>query len=140
MVECLALAQPVAPWRIQLAANEDQAGDAERAHVGENVSYLVFEDAALRLEGDARDDAAAAEVTLDAVEAMLWQAAALWDTSDSSDASELLDRLEVQVRDLSGSDLARVQDNTLLVDINAAGTGWFVDPTPTRHEEYSEAA
>ena len=55
-----------------------------------------------------------------------------------------LDRLQIQVRDLPHNDLARVvsdgNSNMLLVDINAAGQGWFVDPTPAQHEEYSHRA
>ena len=68
-------ADPVNATRLQLASDEDQALDAERVHVGENVSYLVFEDSALQLQGTptGRTGAgrwAAGKVTLEAVESV----------------------------------------------------------------------
>jgi hypothetical protein len=41
--------------------------------------------------------------------------------------------------DLPGSTLAMVSGTTVFVDANAAGYGWFVDPTPGSDEEFGGA-
>jgi hypothetical protein len=51
--------------------------------------------------------------------------------------ADLLSTLTIVVTDLSGRQLAGVSGNTLYLDINAAGHGWFVDSTPLEHSEFS---
>lgn len=52
-----------------------------------------------------------------------------------SDASKL-DQVQIQVTDLEEGVLGRVVGNTIYVDQDAAGYGWFVDATPLEHSEF----
>ena len=53
---------------------------------------------------------------------------------------EQLGRVQVLVRDLTGDRLGLALGGTVLLDVNAAGHGWFIDPTPLIDEEFSVAA
>jgi Ca2+-binding RTX toxin-like protein len=48
-----------------------------------------------------------------------------------------LEGLTVTFADLDGPMLAQVNGNTVLIDIDAAGHGWFVDATPGEHSEFT---
>src|SRR5262249_2382078 len=41
------------------------------------------------------------------------------------------------VANLAGAELARFAPNTVVIDQDAGGLGWFVDPTPTQDEEFT---
>ena len=43
---------------------------------------------------------------------------------------------QVVVVDLPGTELGLAQDGVLYLDRDAAGYGWFVDPTPNSNEEF----
>ncbi len=58
-----------------------------------------------------------------------WQAIGL-DTS-------VLVGLDVRIADLGGTTLGLVAGNTIYLDVNAAGWGWFVDPTPHDDREFT---
>lgn len=47
-----------------------------------------------------------------------------------------LKAIEIQVVDLEDGVLGRAVGNTIYVDLDAAGLGWFVDATPLDHSEY----
>ncbi len=54
-------------------------------------------------------------------------------------AEELQTRLaqvKIEVADLSGATLAQAQGETILIDTSAAGSGWFIDLTPSDKEEF----
>lgn len=71
----------------------------------------------------------AAETTLDsAVDALAPQL--------TEDEKKRLDGVQIQVVDLEEGVLGRVVGNTIYVDQNAAGYGWFVDATPLDHSEF----
>ena len=72
----------VTATRLQLAVDEDSKLDAERAHTTESMSYLVFQDTALQLDGTAAPQRTRAELTLDAVQQLVQRAIALWDADD----------------------------------------------------------
>jgi hypothetical protein len=151
-------ADAVSAARLKLATDEDRALDAERVHVAENVSYLVFQDSALHMDGvgenvsvgrtsssamAAFDDSAMADgdvrptMTLDTVERLVREAMALWD-ADGTDSvlRSRMDQLELEIRDLPGSQLAEATASHLVLDLTAAGWDWFVDPTPGTFEEF----
>jgi hypothetical protein len=44
------------------------------------------------------------------------------------------------VTDLPGEMLGWAADNTIRLDVDAAGHGWFIDPTPRRDEEFTSSA
>jgi len=47
-----------------------------------------------------------------------------------SEAIEALRTVTLQVTDLEGSLLAEALPGSIVLDINAAGIGWYLDPTP----------
>ena len=49
---------------------------------------------------------------------------------------ELLSDLRIEITDLPNQQLGRVHENTIYIDRNAAGHGWFVDSTPFDSGEY----
>src|SRR5262249_8689411 len=57
-----------------------------------------------------------------------WEAAGV-DTSG-------LSTLQVQITDLPGAFLGLASVGTILVDLNAAGHGWFIDPPPGDDSEF----
>ncbi len=56
------------------------------------------------------------------------------------DSGTLLNDLAVEVADLPGMKLADFVDNKIRIDRDAAGYGWFVDPTPEVMEEFNTDA
>jgi hypothetical protein len=72
----------------------------------------------------------------------LWQEAlALWRDSGVDNAS--LDRLawtRVEIADLPGNLLGLATPGAIYVDRNAAGYGWFVDPTPQTSAEFTQTS
>lgn len=58
-----------------------------------------------------------------------WQAAGV-DTS-------MLKGIDIRIADLGGATLGLASGNTLWLDDNAAGWGWFVDPTPGDDSEFA---
>lgn len=47
-----------------------------------------------------------------------------------------LDHARLVISDLQDNALARVVGSTIIVDADAAGHGWFLDPSPGQHQEY----
>ena len=66
------------------------------------------------------------------------EAIARW-TSAGLDAATLAKLAQVQfvISDLPGSYLGEAEANQIYIDSNAAGYGWFVDPTPAADEEFT---
>jgi hypothetical protein len=54
----------------------------------------------------------------------------------NADAVEKLASVQFVVTDLPGSQLGVAEGNTIYLDANAAGNGWFVDSTPASDEEF----
>ncbi len=48
-----------------------------------------------------------------------------------------LTQVQFVISDLPGSDLGETEGNRVYIDVNAAGNGWFVDPTPASNEEFA---
>jgi hypothetical protein len=51
-----------------------------------------------------------------------------------------LKNVQVVIADLPGSNLGLAVGNTISIDRDAAGHGWFVDPTPADDEEFSPSS
>ena len=89
---------------------------------------------------------AADEVTYDAMPAVLNEivlqpiiAAAVfrWEsTGFGKNVIERLNRVEFAVRDLPAGTLGTIVGNVVYLDVDAAGHGWFVDPTPSDDKEF----
>lgn len=71
-----------------------------------------------------------------AAEGILEQA--IVSVSESLSAGEIskLENVTIQVVDLNGGTLGRVASDTIYIDNNAAGYGWFIDETPLDHSEF----
>jgi len=66
------------------------------------------------------------------------EAVTLWNQAGLN-ATELqkLRQAQFVVTDLPGSCLGETVGNVIYLDSNAAGNGWFVDPTPASNEEFT---
>ncbi|MEQ8854591.1 hypothetical protein [Gimesia sp.] len=54
----------------------------------------------------------------------------------SSTEQQKLEEVQVEVVDLAGTTLGQVVGDTIYLDVNAAGHGWFIDDTPRDHSEF----
>jgi hypothetical protein len=55
---------------------------------------------------------------------------------EGAEAAAVLDDVTFEIVDLPGDLLGLAHENTIQIDINAAGDGWFVDATPGQDEEF----
>jgi hypothetical protein len=69
------------------------------------------------------------------------EAVTLWSQAGLN-ATEVqkLRQTQFVISDLGGGLLGETQGNIVYLDTNAAGNGWFVDPTPASNEEFSAQA
>ncbi len=51
-----------------------------------------------------------------------------------------LSQVQFVISDLPGLHLGETAGNRVYIDVNAAGNGWFVDPTPAVDEEFAASA
>jgi len=67
-------------------------------------------------------------------------AIANWTNSGLVDAEMLarLDDVNLEIANLSGQVLGRTEGNKILLDLDAAGHGWFIDLTPEINEEFKQ--
>ena len=68
-------------------------------------------------------------------EPLLTEALARWQAADI-DVS-ILHGIDIRIADLGGTTLGLASGNTIWLDDNAAGHGWFVDPTPGNDSEFT---
>jgi hypothetical protein len=69
------------------------------------------------------------------------RALALWlATGLDADLAERLGAVQVQIGNLSGSLLGLTTANTIVIDADAGGFGWFIDSTPDGNEEFAATA
>ena len=127
----------VSASRLQLAVDEDRKRDTERAHTTESISYLVFQDSALTLNRSTERSGETAMLRIDQVERLVDRAIALWDVGETDPIlGNLFAELALSVEDLPGDELARATRHGVILDRDASGQGWFVDPTPSDDEEF----
>lgn len=73
----------------------------------------------------------------EALEPTVAEAAVRWAAAGADDvALRTLSRLDFQIVDLPGSTLGSASKDTIYLDPDAAGRGWFVDSTPEDDEEF----
>jgi len=74
-----------------------------------------------------------------ALTAIVAEAKQNWIDSALLDAEKLalIGQINVKIANLGGSLLGQRTGDTILIDSDAAGYGWFVDPTPGRNEEFT---
>jgi len=98
-----------------------------------NRSYALTADA-----GPQETAAPHNELTEGQVAAVANEAMREWSAVNGSAQAELLNSVKFElVDDLPGDALAwSIGDGAILIDMSAAGHGWFVDPTPHESSEY----
>jgi len=70
---------------------------------------------------------------------VLAEALRLWTaTGLTQDQADRLAQIEVRVADLPGAQLGWAEGLGITLDHTAAGLGWFVDPTPGEHSEFTQ--
>jgi hypothetical protein len=88
--------------------------------------------------GEAAARSSATSLTEAALQPLVQEAIARWAaTGISSQSLVSLSRVNFVIADLSGSHLGLADGNTIYVDRDAAGYGWFLDATPGQDEEFS---
>jgi hypothetical protein len=81
-----------------------------------------------------------AALSPEALTSVVEYAIGLWTTAPLSVQQEqTLRRLDVYITDLPGSRLGQALGNTIWVDVDAAGNGWFVDAVPSDSVEFIQA-
>ena len=69
---------------------------------------------------------------------IIQEAAARWNASPLAQSSGVaLDELTFLITDLPDRTLAQVLGGVVFIDVDAAGAGWFVDPTPADDLEFA---
>jgi hypothetical protein len=100
--------------------------------------------------GSGQAELAAAQVTASAgvptlaqadLQPIVNEAITLWSNA-GVDAATLQKMRQAQfvISDLAGAHVGETEGNVIYLDTNAAGNGWFVDPTPTQNEEFATSA
>lgn len=97
----------------------------------ESSSPLRLADGFLAEEGSANS------ITLADVENVFSAALARLEAAGlSSDVTSTLSTIAIEVRNLGGDHVGEAIPGVILLDVDAAGIGWFVDPTPAADEEF----
>ena len=69
------------------------------------------------------------------------QAIAEWSALGvSQDVLSAMANASVVIKDLPGSELGLTSLDTVIIDRNAAGYGWFIDPTPSDNKEFQKSS
>jgi hypothetical protein len=89
-------------------------------------------------DGFPRGPPDAAALTDEILSPLLEAALRLWSASGlTADLSNRLANLDVRIADLPDGELGETDGNLITLDATAAGRGWFVDPTPGEHSEFT---
>ncbi|HVK09217.1 MAG TPA: matrixin family metalloprotease, partial [Gemmataceae bacterium] len=90
-----------------------------------------------RAVGTAPANPAGKKLTAAAARPLLQEAVRLWRLAGVDTTG--LGKIDIRVADLGGDTLGRVSGNTIWLDDNAAGWGWFVDKTARNDSEFHKA-
>ena len=91
--------------------------------------------------GPAEVASQAPPLTADALAPILQQATILWTNYGLSAAqSQMLAAVRFEIADLPGAQLGVSSGGTVTLDADAAGYGWFVDPTPADNSEFESGS
>jgi hypothetical protein len=104
----------------------------------QNINLLNDDGPGLLTAATLGPGADAAAPTAAQLNATLDAAISLWTGALGPNDPRLaqLDGLAIALTDFSGSALGATYGNTILIDADAAGHGWFADLTPYRNEEF----
>jgi hypothetical protein len=129
--------QPVEATSLKLAIDEDNSIDTERLHTTEQVAFVVFEDTAMTLNGTAIPDADAPAWPESGLAPNVQRAFQAWGESEGhSHTYDQTNELVFRIVDLPGEKLAERCGQTIMIDVDAAGHGWFIDSSPADNSEF----
>jgi hypothetical protein len=77
---------------------------------------------------------AVAPLTLEQARPLLAEATSRWQAAGADISA--LSKIDIRIADLGGTTLGLASGNTIWLDDNAAGWGWFVDATPASDLEF----
>jgi probable HAF family extracellular repeat protein len=97
-------------------------------------AFLMVPGAALEAQSVATE-AATDTIGMGQVQSLLGEAIARWQAAGVDTSG--LGNLQVHIANLGGTTLGLASGNTIWLDDNAAGWGWFVDPTPGDDFEFT---
>ena len=106
-----------------------------------NWSLIVTESVALLaagFEAPANIDGEPVPLAQQDLQAMTDAAVQRWLVSGLLDAGQIarIEAIDFQIADLSGATLGLTTADTIYIDVDAAGYGWYVDPTPSNDTEF----
>ena len=85
------------------------------------------------------DAISAPTLRLDQAALLLDEAVRRWALVEDVLHLEALQGVRLAVDDLPDTELARYQGGVITLDVDAAGHGWFIDPTPAEDHEYGSS-
>ncbi len=101
-------------------------------------SYKFLEGAQSLSQGLGSLGSSANSLTLTEAETLRSAAIARFEPAGlSSDERARLDSIRLSLADLPGDLLGLAINGTIVLDLTAAGAGWFIDPTPLQDEEFA---
>ncbi|HET9132077.1 MAG TPA: matrixin family metalloprotease, partial [Terriglobia bacterium] len=109
-------------------------GDEEENYT--KVSSLLTRTSLLTGSGRVDSGTDVSDLTDEELQSILQAAIAMWNAANP-DSPVPLEDIAVAIADLPGMALGKAEGRTITLDTNGAGTGWFVDPTPTDNSEYN---
>ena len=80
-------------------------------------------------------------LTMGALAPIIPAAIDAWAAAGISESElDLLRGVTVAIADLNGTRLGQATSQAIVLDVDAAGRGWFIDPTPWDHTEFTLAS
>ncbi len=123
----------VTPGNYYLAGYLWSGGKPYFSHLNQAVTITAAQP--LMLDGP-RSGVAAAVISDAQLAPIVAEAKRRWAAIDGDRVFAALADVDVQLADLADGVLGEAGDKTIRIDRDAAGAGWFVDPTPQYDEEF----
>jgi hypothetical protein len=78
------------------------------------------------------------DLTQARLQPVLDEALRRWSLAEDAEFMAALSGVHIQIVDLPGQELGEYSNGVVYVDIDAAGYGWFIDPTPQDDKEFAD--
>jgi hypothetical protein len=115
-----------------------QATNASNGTFGASGSFTVFAAAALTLDVPAIAPGNAAALTDAQLQPIVAEAENRLTAATGVQVAAAMSGVSIEITDLPGNMLGEALGKTILIDRDAAGYGWFVDPTPADDLEFAD--